>query len=99
MITQLRNNHFDYMIDPTFKNISRLFVISLKNGDNDPTRDSFDNYYMPLVDIIDFNALMDNKPLSDQLVKNKYENTCNAYEKSYEKLVEISRNNYYTTGN
>ena len=28
------------MIDPTFRNINRLFVLSFKNGD--PTRDSFD---------------------------------------------------------
>ena len=43
------------MIDPTFKNISRLFVLSFKNG-SDPMRDSFDKYYMPLVEIQGFNA-------------------------------------------
>ena len=43
------------MIDPTFKNISRQFVLSFKNG-NDPMRDSFEKYYMPLVENQDFNA-------------------------------------------
>ena len=33
------------------------------------TRDSFDNYYMPLVCIKDFNASIDNKPFLDQPVK------------------------------
>ena len=42
-VTQPKNN-LDYMIDPTFRNINMLFVLSFKNGDNDPTRDSFDEY-------------------------------------------------------
>ena len=38
------------MIDPTFRNINRLFVLSFKNDDNDLTRDSFMSY-MQLVEI------------------------------------------------
>ena len=49
------------MIDPTFRNINR-FVLSFKNGDSDPERNSFDKHYMPLVEFKDFNALIDNKP-------------------------------------
>ena len=37
------------MVDPTFRNINRLFVLSFKNGDSDPTRNFFDKYGMPLV--------------------------------------------------
>ena len=59
--TQIKNNNLHYLIDQTFRNINRLFVLSFKNGDNDPTRDSFEKYYMPLVEIKDFNALIDNK--------------------------------------
>ena len=44
--TQTKNNNLDYLIDPTFADINRLFVLSFKNGDNDPTRNSFDKYYM-----------------------------------------------------
>ena len=33
--TQPKNNNLDYPIDPTFRNINRLFVLSLKNGDDD----------------------------------------------------------------
>ena len=32
--TQIKNNNLDYLIDPTFRNINRLFVLSVKNGDN-----------------------------------------------------------------
>ena len=79
------------MIDQTFYNINRLPVISFKNSDDNPARNSFDGDYMPLVEIKDFNALIGNKPFFHQPVKNK--------QKANEKLVEMSRNNDYTTGN
>ena len=69
------------MIDPTFKNVNRLSVLSFKNGDNDPMRDSFDKYYISLVEIKDFNALINNKPFFDQLIKSNKE--------AYEELVQI----------
>ena len=47
------------MVDPAFKNINRLLVISFKNGDNDPVRNSFGKYYMRLGEIKDFNALIE----------------------------------------
>ena len=50
-----------------------MFVFSLKNDNHDPTRYSFDEYYMSLVDIKGFNALIDNKTFVDQPVKNKQE--------------------------
>ena len=50
------------MTDPKIRNINRLFVPSFKIGDNDPARNSFDACYMSLVQIKDFNALIDNKP-------------------------------------
>ena len=67
-----------------------MFVLSFKDGNDDPTTDSFDKYSMPLVKIKDFTALIDSKPFFDQPVKNKQE--------AYEKLVKMSRNNEYTTG-
>ena len=48
IITQIRNKNLDYMIDPTFRNINRLFVISFKNGNNDSTITSLNNYYMKI---------------------------------------------------
>ena len=46
---------------------------------------------MPLVEIKDFNALIDNKPSFDQPVKNKQE--------ANEMLTEIAKSDDYTTGN
>ena len=68
-----------------------MFVLSFKNSTDDPTRNSFDKYSMSLVEIKDFNTLIDNKPFFNQPVKNK--------QKVYEKLAEMSRNDNYTTGN
>ena len=42
--TQTKNHNLDYLIDPTFTNINRLFVLSFKTGNNDLTRNSFDKY-------------------------------------------------------
>ena len=89
--TQPKNNDLDYLIDRTSRNINRLFVLSFKNGDNDPTRDSFETYYMSKVEIKDSNALIENEPIFDQPLKNKQE--------AYEKLIKMSRNNDYTTRN
>ena len=44
------------MIDPTFINTTKLFVLSFKNGNTDPMKNSFDKYCIPLVEIKDFNA-------------------------------------------
>ena len=79
------------MLDPKFRNINRLFILLFKNSDTDPTRDSFNKYYMPLVEIKGFNALIDNKPFFHQPVKREQE--------AYEKLIEISRNDVYTIAN
>ena len=60
--TQPISNNLDYIIDSTFRNINRLFAQSLKVGNNDPRRNSFVKYYIPLEEIKDFNALIENKP-------------------------------------
>ena len=61
--TQPKNKTLDYVIDPTFMNINRLFLLSLRN--------SFLRYYIPLVEIRDFNVLVASKPFFDQPVKHK----------------------------
>ena len=89
--TQRKNNNLDYLTDPIFRNINRLFVLLIKNRNDGANRDSFEKYYMSLIEIKVFNALIDNKPFFDQLVKNKQE--------AYEKLIKMSKNDDYTTGN
>ena len=57
------------MIDPTFRNINRLFILSFKNGGDDPSKIALDKYYVTLVKIKDINAISDNKTFLDQAVK------------------------------
>ena len=66
---QIRNNNTtkkqQFRVSDLFRNINRLFVLSFRNGDNDPTRYPVEKYYMSLVEIKDFNELIDNKPFFD----------------------------------
>ena len=54
-------------------------------------RDSFSHYYVPNVEIKDFNVLIDGKSFFDLPVKNE--------EEAYEKIIDMNNNNDYTTGN
>ena len=69
MTTQPKNNNLDYLIKPKVTNINRLIVPLLKNDNNDPTRNCFYRYYMPLVEIKDFNELI--VIFDQQIKKNK----------------------------
>ena len=89
--TQPKNNNLEYMIDPKFGIINRLFVNSFKLGRNLVKRNNFNRYYLSLAEIKDFNLLIDNKQFFNQSVENKKE--------AFENLVEISRKNDYVTGN
>ena len=91
MTIQPQNNNLNYLIDPTFTNVNRLFVLSFSRNNNTDNRDSFSDYYVPNVEIKDFNVLTDGKGLLDLRVKNE--------EEAYEKIMDMSNNNDYTTRN
>ena len=91
MTIQPKNNNLNYLIDPTFMNVNRLFVLSFPRNNNTDSRYSFSNYYVPKVKVNDFNVLIDGKSFFDLPVKNE--------EEAYEKIIEMSNNNDYTTGN
>ena len=54
------------MIDPSFQRVNRLFVLSFKyeNG-----RESYKRYYLPTVQIKDYNVMIDGRNFFDQPVK------------------------------
>ena len=94
MTIQNNNNNLNYLIDPTFTNVNRLFVLSYERIEEDNVKkdyiDSFSHCYVPKVQIKDFNVLIDWKSFYDLPIKNE--------EEAYEKIIDISNNNY-TTGN
>ena len=61
MTIQNNNNNLNYLIDPTFTNVNRLFVLSFLRNNNTDSRYSYSNYYVPKVKISDFNVLIDGK--------------------------------------
>ena len=68
-----------------------MFVLSFPRKNNTDSRYSYSNCYIPKVKINDFNVLIDGKGFFDLPVKNEAE--------AYEKIIDMSNNNDYTTGN
>ena len=88
MSTEAINNNLNILIDPTFTNVNRLFVLAYQTADD---RQSFSQFYLPRVMIKDFNVIIDKLAFFDLPIKTD--------EEAYEKNIDISRNNEYTTGN
>ena len=88
MSNQTKNNNLNNLIDPAFVNANRLFVLSFEN---ETDRTSFSKYYVPKIEIKNFNVLIDGKQFFEIPIKNK--------EEAYETFIEMSRKNDYTTGN
>ena len=88
MSTEAINNNSNILIDPSFTNVNRLFVLAYQATAN---RQSFSQFYLPKVMIEDFNVIIDKLAFFDLPIKTE--------EEAYEKIIDISRNNEYTTGN
>ena len=88
MTTEAVNNNLNILIDPTFTNVNRLFVLAHQTADD---RQSFSQFYLPNVMVKDYNVIIDKLAFFDLTIKTE--------EESYEKIIDVSRNNDYTTGN
>ena len=89
MSNQNKNKSLNYLIDPTFGDVNRLFVLSFENEDG---RTSYYKYYVPSVEIKDCNVLIDGNTFFELPVKK--------LEKTYEKIIQITdHSGYYTRGN
>ena len=88
MSTEPLNNNLNILVDPTFINVNRLFVLAYQD---DANRQSFSQFYLTRVMIKDFNVIIDKLAFFDLPIKTE--------EEAYEKIIDISRNNEYTPGN
>ena len=86
--TEAINNNLNILIDPTFSIVNRLFVLGYQNVDD---RQSFSQFYLPNVMVKDYNVIIDKLAFFDLPIKTE--------EEAYEKIIDISRNNEYATGN
>ena len=91
MSIQPQNNNLNYLIDPTFTSANKSFALSFPRNNNTDSRYSFSNYYVPKVKVNDLSVLIDGKSFLDLSVKND--------EEAYEKIIDMSNNSDYTTGN
>ena len=73
MTIQPQNNNLNYLIDPTFTNVNRLFVLLFARNNAGDNRESFSDYYVLNVEIKDFNVLIHGKSLFDLPVKKEEE--------------------------
>ena len=88
MTTEAVNNNLNILIDPTFTNVNRLFVLAYQTADD---RQSYSQFYLPKVIIKDYYVIIDKLVFFDLPIKTE--------EEAYEKIIDISRNHEYTTGN
>ena len=88
MTTEAINNNLNILVDPTFTNVNRLFVLAYQTAGD---RQSYSQFYLPKVMVKDYNFIIDKLAFFDLPIKTE--------EQAYEKIIDISRNNEYTTGN
>ena len=84
-----QNPNLNHLVEPNFQGINRLFVLAFEN-DND--RRSDDEYYLPTVEIKDYNIVINGENFFDQPIKNNkitYDNI---------RKIATGQGDDYTTG-
>ena len=56
MSIEAGNNNLNILIDPTFTNVNRLFVLAYRNADN---RQSYSRFYLRNVMVKDYKVIID----------------------------------------
>ena len=87
--TERQNQYLNFLIDPSFQEVNRLFVLSFENKGDRKVRT---RYYLPKVEINDYNVMIDRKIFFDQPVKSNM--------KTYDNIrkIVIGQADDYTTG-
>ena len=73
------NANLNHLIEPSFQDVNRLFVLAFENDDQ---RTSNKRYYIPNVEIKDYNVMIDGKNFFDQPI--------NSMTKTYENIRKIA---------
>ena len=78
-INQSAMNNLNYLIGSTFNNVNRLFVLAFEN---EKDRSSYSKYYMPSIEVKDYNVILDDQePFYEIPTKNK--------EETYKTITEL----------
>ena len=62
-----QNPNLYHLVEPSFQGVNRIFVLTFKNDDD---RTSDDQYYLPTVEIKNYNIVINGENLFDQPIKN-----------------------------
>ena len=62
-----QNPNLTHLVEPSFQGVNRLFVLAFEGDDN---RTAHDSYYLPTVEIKDYNIMINGENFFDQLTKN-----------------------------
>ena len=84
-----QNPNLNHLIEPSLQGLNRLFVLAFENDDD---RTSDDQYYLPTVEIKDYNIMINGENFFDQPIKNNkvtYENV---------RKIAAGQGDDYTTG-
>ena len=84
-----QNTNLNHLVEPSFQGVNRLFVLAFENDDD---RKSHSDYYLPNVEIKDYNIIINGENFFDQPMKNNkvtYENI---------RKIAIGQEDDYTTG-
>ena len=86
---QVPNPYLNFLIDVSFQEVNRLFVLSFENKDD---RTVHTKYYLGTVEIKNYNVMIDGQNIFEQPVKNDL--------KTYDNIrkIAISQGDDYTTG-
>ena len=87
VIIQRQKQYLDYLIDPSFQGVYRLFVLSLDNAH----RRSYNRYFIPTVEIKDYNVMINGQSCFDDPVKSDLKTNENIQK------IETGKGNDYTT--
>ena len=84
-----QNRYLDFLIDPSFQAVNRLFLLSFKD-ENGRERDK--QYFLPTAEIKDYNVMIDERNFFDQTVKNNLRTYVNI------RKILTGQGDDYTTG-
>ena len=62
-----QNPNLNHLVEPSFQGVNRLFVLAFEN---DTQRASHTGYYLPNVEIKDYNIMINGENVFDQPIKN-----------------------------
>ena len=84
-----QNPNLNHLVEPSFEGLNRLFVLAFED---DAQRTTHDSYYLPAVEIKDYNIIINGENFFDQPIKNNkitYENI---------RKIATGQGDDYTTG-